>query len=206
MTMNKRHLHHLWKTLQIVSYWHFFAVAIIAGVIFVLAYRQNNITALHLRDELLQVDKDNGDVETALRKLRGFTYAHMNTNLATGTSIYPPIQLKYRYERLVGAQKQAAAQDPVKIYTDAQNFCEKQVPTGLSGGGRVPCIQDYVSKHTVTAPQSVPDALYKFDFASPAWTPDGAGIGLMVAFLFLAFGVGRLLLELWFRHQLRHHE
>jgi hypothetical protein len=34
-----------------------------------------------------------------------------------------------------------------KVYTDAQNYCERLFPTGLSGSGRVPCIEDYVARN-----------------------------------------------------------
>ncbi len=207
--MHKRALHHLWTKLRPISQWYFFVAFIICAVVAVVALRQNNLTALHLRDQVLQVDKDNGDVEAELKDLREYVYGHMNTDLGSGTGIYPPIQLKYRYERLVEAQKsQTTADNSTKLYNDAQNFCEQQVPTGLSGRNRLSCIQQYIDSHN-TAPQpktpSIPDALYKFDFASPIWSPDLAGWSLLAAAIFLLLFIVRFVLERWLRHSLHEH-
>ncbi len=88
--MNKRKLHHTWKLLRSVSYWYFLAAFLIFGVTAILALRHNNLTAVALRKEVLRVDKENGDTEAALRKLRKHVYGHMNANLASDTSVYPP--------------------------------------------------------------------------------------------------------------------
>lgn len=202
---SKRKLHHLWTKLKPISYWYFLIAFIICSVVAVVSLRQNNLTALHLRDHVLQVDKDNGDVETALKELRSYIYGHMNTNLSTGNGIYPPIQLKYRYERLLAAQTQASS-NPSKLYNEAQNYCEQNFPSGLSGRNRLPCIQQYIDSHggSNTAP-SIPDALYKFDFASPIWSPDLAGWSLLAALVFLLLFIARFILERWLKHRLNDH-
>jgi len=199
--MDKRHLHHLWTRIRLFSYWHFLAACIVCALIAVLALRQNNITALRLRDNVVKTDQENGDVEAALRKLRQYVYGHMNTNLATGNGIYPPIQLKYRYERLVAAEKQRVSDENAKIYNNAQNYCEAQFPKGLSGSGRIPCIQQYIDSHGVKE-QTIPDSLYKFDFVSPPWSPDLAGLSIVAAVVFGVLTIARFSLEYWFRHNL----
>lgn len=172
------------------------------------ALRQNNLTAIRLRNEVLKVDQANGDTEAALKKLRQYIYAHMNTDLASSTSVYPPIQLKYRYERLVAAEKARVDQaNSNTVYNDAQKYCETNFPQSFFGAGRLPCIQNYIDSHPVktVTEQPIPDALYKYNFASPAWSPDVAGWGLVLSGLFLfLFGV-RLVLELWLRRQLKSH-
>src|ERR1700709_495416 len=108
--MNKRKLHHYWTRLSAVKPWYFLLIAALFGVIFVSSMRHNNLKMIQLRDKVTQADQQNGDVETALRNLRGYVYAHMNTNLSAGpNAIKPPIQLKYRYERLVQAEKDKVA-------------------------------------------------------------------------------------------------
>ena len=203
--VNKKHLHHIWVKIRPISPWYFLAIAIASGVVFIFAYRQNNIQALSLRDKVLQVDQQDGDIEAALRELREFTYSHMNSSLAGGEgSIYPPIQLKYRYERLVKAEQEKAAATNAKVYSDAQVTCERLYPASVSGGPRVPCIQDYVTQHGGKE-QSIPDALYKFDFVSPIWSADLAGWGLVVSvlsFLLFALWYG---LERWVRSELNEH-
>jgi hypothetical protein len=144
----------------------------------VFGLRSNNLAALSLRDNVLKVDQQNGDVETALRQLRIYVYAHMNTDLTSGpNAIKPPIQLKYRYDRLVAIEKDRVSSVNAKVYNDAQTTCEQLFPHGLSGGGRVPCIQDYVTAHGAKE-KTIVDALYKFDFASPVWSSDLAGWSL----------------------------
>ena len=196
--MNKRHLHHVLKQLKRVSPWYFVIAIILSSVISLVSLRQNNIHALQLRDTVLQVDKDNGDTEAALRKLREYVYGHMNTQLASPGGAYPPVQLKYRYDRLVAAQK---TQSNTTLATEAQNYCEAQIPTGRSLN-RIDCIQNYILTHGAAPTQSIPDSLYKFDFVPPVWSPDIAGWSvLLTAVLLLAFIV-RTIFSQWLKHQL----
>lgn len=128
--------------------------------------------------------------------LREYVHSHMNTSLSTGTSVYPPIQLKHTYDRLVSAEQKRVAAINEKIYVNAQDYCEKQNSADFSGRNRVPCIEKYVSDRGQKE-KSIPDALYKFDFASPTWSPDFAGWSLLAALgLSLALCV-RLAVELW---------
>jgi hypothetical protein len=51
----------------------------------------------------------------------------------------------------------------------------------------VPCVTDYVTTHGEKA-NSIPVALYEYDFVSPSWSPDLAGWSLILsALLFIAF-------------------
>ncbi len=201
--MDKRQLHHLWKRLRPISPWYFLGLSVICGAICVNALRQNNLTMIRLRDVVTVTDQQNGDVETALRDLREYVHAHMNTNLVSGpNAIKPPIQLKYRYERLVQAEKDRVSATTTQIYTEAQVTCERLYPASVSGGPRVPCIQEYVSNHAVAKEQPIPDSLYKFDFVSPSWSPDLAGWSGVASALFLGIFIIRYGLERWLRRSL----
>ncbi len=170
-----------------------------------MALRHNNFTALYLRDQVNIADQNNADVEGALRTLRQYVYSHMNTDLASGpNAIKPPVQLKYRYDRLVATEKARVSAINATVYTEAQKTCEAQFPSGLSGRGRVPCIQDYVTKHGVSE-QPIPEALYKFDFAPPFWSPDLAGWSLLLTALFGLLLITRISLEYWLSRYLRQH-
>lgn len=165
--------------------------------------RQNNLTMVRLRDKVYQADKNNVDVEASLRNLREYVYAHMNTNLSSGNNaIYPPIQLKYSYERALAASQ--GTQDPnTKIYTDAQAECERQFPRGLSGSGRIPCIQNYIASHGIKEAALPTASLYEFDFVSPRWSPDVAGITMVAAAIFLMLFIVRWLSDKWLLAELR---
>lgn len=182
--MNKRQLHHAAKRLRPIKPWYFLAASGVSGAVSVVALRHNYQTMSHLRSVVFTADEQNGDVEKALFNLRSYVYSHMNTNLSAGPNpIYPPIQLKYRYDRLVAAQQ--AAQNNSQVYTDAQHYCEQLNSADFSGHNRVPCIEQYVSDHGAKAQAAIPDSLYKFDFISPRWSPDAAGWSLVFSAVFL---------------------
>jgi hypothetical protein len=185
-TLSRSQLRHL------ITVWGFLALAIISGIITLSAYVGNSAQAKLRYNKLLAVDAAGGDVEKSLYDLRSYIYAHMNTVIGSPTGVKPPIQLKGTYDRLVAAEKARAAgakEANANLYSTAQAVCEKQIPEGLSGRGRIPCITDYVTTHSqAETEQKIPDGLYKFDFASPTWSPDLAGYGMIVtALLALVF-------------------
>src|SRR5205814_1935226 len=112
-----------------------------------------------------------------------YVTSHMNASLSAGPNApYPPIQLQYTYDRAVQAAGTAVNAANAKIYTDAQHYCEQQIPNGFSGRYRITCVQTYVDSHGVKLP-TIPDGLYKFDFLSPRWSPDLAGWSLIATVL-----------------------
>ncbi len=161
--------------------------------------RQNNLKMIDLRNEVFKADQSNGDVETALRNLRAHIYSHMNTNLNTDSGIKPPIQLKYRYDRLVKAEEARVKTINSKVHQDANAVCGKKFPTGFGG---IPCVENYV-KGKLATEQPIPEDLYKFDFASPWWTPDMAGITLLLSIVFFSLFALRYGLEIWVKHDLK---
>lgn len=203
MGINKHSLHRAWVRIRPISHWYLLAACIVFMTISLLALRQNNLNAIKLRDKVIATDEANGDVEATLRELREYVHSHMNARLSGGpNAIYPPIQLKFRYERLLEAEKERVSTVNEKVYSEAQGICEQRFPTGLSGGGRVPCIEQYVTENGAKE-KPIPESLYKFDFISPVWSPDVAGWTLILAmFTGLLFAV-RLALEVWFRYELK---
>ena len=200
----KKHQYNPWHWLRAIRPWYFLLAAIVCGLIGVYSLRQNNLSMIHLRDQVYQADQNNTNVEGALRNLREYVYAHMNTDLTSGNNtIYPPIQLKFSYDRALNATKGAFDDPNSKIYTDAQTECEKQFPHGLSGSGRIPCIQDYIASHGIKEATAPNASLYEFDFVSPRWSPDLAGWSLVAACLFAALFVIRWISERWLRAELR---
>lgn len=197
--MSKKDLRHLWKKLNLVKPWYFLALAVFFAILSVYGLRQNNLKMIDLRNKVYQADQNNTDLEASLRDLREFVYAHMNTKLTDGNNaIYPPIQLKYSYDRALAALKTNTEDPNTKIYSEAQAECERQFPRGLSGSGRIPCIQDYIASHGIQASSVLPAAsLYEFDFVSPDWSADLAGISLVATAVFAALFVIRWISERW---------
>jgi len=203
--MNKRHLHHTWRKIRPISAWYFLVLAIFFFGLGVYAMRQNNLKAIELRDAVIAADKANKDVEKPLRELREFMYAHMNTDLSNDTGVQQPIQLKYRYDRLVAKEKARVEKANESVYTRAQSICERRYPAAGSGPNRIACIERYVTDNGVEE-RSIPDALYKFDFASPRWSPDLAGWSMVIGAIFLVLCIVRFALERWLKHEMHEHE
>jgi hypothetical protein len=176
-------MHHVWTKLRVVKPRYFLVVFIISGTSSIIALRANNEHMAKLRNELYSADANDGNVRVALHNLQAYVTAHMNTNLSGGpNAVYPPIQLKYTYDRLVQSESQDASNSNAALYTDAQTYCQQLDPTDFSGHNRVPCIEQYVESHGAQL-ATVPAALYEFDFVSPVWSPDLAGWSLAVAVL-----------------------
>lgn len=191
--MNKRSIHHLLSRLKPVKTWYFFAICAVFAVISVFALRHNYATMVRLRNEVYAADKNDADVLGSLNRLRRYVNTHMNTNLAQDNGIYPPVHLTYTYERLKKAEQDKVNASNSQIYTDAQKHCENLFPGSFSGGPRVPCIEQYIKDRGATV-KEIPDALYKFNFSSPSWSPDLAGWSMALSCIFLALGVGRFIL------------
>jgi len=196
--ITKRQLHHLLTRLRPVKTWYFLVLCMLFAGVCAVSLRANNLQMIKLRDNVYQADKDNGNVEKALQDLRAYVNAHMNTDLSRDNgTVYPPIQLKYTYERLRKAEQARADAVNTQIYTDAQQHCEQLYPSSFSGGPRVPCIEQYVKDHGTVA-KEIPADIYRFSFATPRWSPDLAGIAEVLSVLFLGltilrFALGRLL-------------
>ena len=195
--MRKKQIHHYWTKVRWIKPWYFLVLAILSGVICIFALRANNQHMDNLRKAVYVADEKNTDLQKPLKDLQAYVTSHMNTSLSTGnTSVYPPIQLEHTYKRLSEAQKEQFTKNS-DLYTEAQGYCEQQNSTDVSGRNRVPCIEAYVKDHTTAVPPTIPDALYKFAFASPKWSPDLAGWSMLVAILstvsfVLTFAIKRL--------------
>jgi preprotein translocase subunit SecF len=184
--MKKKKLNSIWGWFISIRFWYLIILVIISAAVCLFALRSNNEHMAVLRQNVYNADKSNGDVAGALTNLQKYVTSHMNTNLNSGANaVYPPIQLKYTYNRLVS---QISGQDQSvnsAIYTQAENYCQTAIPNGFSGRYRVPCIEQYIQSHSLDQGK-VNQSLYEFDFISPTWSPDLAGWSL-VATMFILF-------------------
>lgn len=181
--MTNKTTQHTTKRHQRVRPLYFLAVTIVSGVVCIFALRANNEHMVKLRDAVYTADQNNTNVSQALQQLQAYVTTHMNTNLSSGNgSVYPPIQLKYTYQRLVANESAEAAQSNTQLYTQAEDYCQNQIPVGFSGRYRVPCVEQYVQSHDSSLP-TIPTALYEFDFVSPTWSPDLAGWSMLTTIL-----------------------
>jgi hypothetical protein len=201
--MNVRKLHHLYTRLHHLRLWYFLVPALIFGLLAIHGLRSNYSTMVELREAVYVADRENGDVEGALVDLREHVHGHMNTNLTSGSNaIKPPIQLKARYERLVTKEQERIKIANAQVTAQAEQTCGAQHPAAGFNAARVACIQEFVRVNGTKA-REVPDQLYKFDFISPRWSPDLAGISLVLSFVSFLLLAARVALEYYMRRKLR---
>ena len=111
--MNKRRLYRTWTWLRHIKPWYFMIIAIISALVCVSNLRANNEHMVVLRNAVYSADMNNTDVQAALSHLQAYVTSHMNTSLSTGDNpVYPPIQLKYTYDRLIQAQAKNLINSP----------------------------------------------------------------------------------------------
>ncbi len=180
--MDKRKLHHYWRYLRKVHPWYFLVITLIFGYVTVRALQHNNVEMGRLRTAVFEADKNNGDVEGALKALREHVHGHMNTSLETGANgAHPPIQLKYTYERLQAERQAALGRNNSALYSQALQTCNAEGQT-TNAQDTINCIENFTEARGVRL-GDIPDALYKFDFVSAKWSSDLAGWTLIAAFM-----------------------
>lgn len=198
----KRKLNYDYKRLKSIKEQYLLIPAVFFLLLGIYGMRQNYAEMVRLRTAVTKADRQNGDVNTALDNLRKFVYSHMNTDLSGGNaSIKPPIQLKYRYERLAKAEQEKADTANAKIKKKAEQICLSKYPGYIYNSARVNCVTRYIGDHSVK-PNLVSSDLYKFDFISPAWSPDLAGISLLISVTFFSAVIVRAAAGLWYRFRL----
>ncbi len=202
--MDKNNWRRFWKLYRHIKPVYMLVIALIAGYVCLASLRSNNQQMIKMRDAVYAADQNNGDIQGSLNQLQLYVLSHMNTDLSRGaSSIYPPIQLKYTYERLSQARTEALASTNAKLYTDAQAYCEQRNSRDFSGRNRVACISEFVQEKAPTELPVIPDSLYKYNFLSPRWSPDVAGWSMVVAILSSLGFVKVLIIDLWIKKKIR---
>jgi hypothetical protein len=202
--MDKAKLHHYWAKFRSPLLFLPIIGLVIFGTLFIYGMRYNNVTMLELKQKVIVADEQDGDIEGALQELRAFVSTHMNTNMRNSGSLEPPVQLVNEYNRDVAEikAKNISQDNANKVYQEAQARCE----TGaIPLTARAKCIQDYVSNNStpIAELQLPPKELYIFDFASPKWSPDLAGISMILSIFFGLLIIIRLLLGRYINYKLK---
>jgi len=201
--LNKRKLNHQYGYLRHVKAWYLLILAVFFLALGIVGLRDNYSTMVKLREAVAKADQQNGDVETALRDLRQHVYAHMNTELSSGNvAIKPPIQLTHRYQRLSEREAGRVKKVNQQVRARGEKLCARKFPAGGFNSPRVQCVAEYTRVNS-TDGKTIPSELYKFDFISPGWSPDFAGINLLLSLLFFAGFATRAIVGWWYKLELR---
>lgn len=202
MPSSKRTLHHYYALLRGLSPKLLVVLLLVTGLLAAAALRSNNIRMIELRDKVFIADEEGSGVDEALNQLREYVTTHMNTDLSSGISIKPPIQLKHTYERLVEQEATRIRAHNAKVTTEAPAICEARFPAGQIRP-RAACVDEYIAENTLQQHEVVPKELYQFDFISPRWSPDLAGLLVLVSALLASALIARLLIGVYLRHKLK---
>lgn len=149
-----------------------------SGVYGVYSLRQNNLTMLDLREAVFTADRDDGDTATALSNLQLFVVSHMNTTLPK-LGDQKAIQLKYTYERRVASEEARVSAARAALSSEATSYCQS-AHAGATFAVRSQCVEDYYAARPVTS-LKIPKELYAYDFVTPLWVSDRAGLSLLAA-------------------------
>lgn len=176
------------------------ALSFIASVaVGVLALRQNNLRMLELREAVFIADKNDGDTSTALSELQAYVVTHMNTTLPK-LGDEKAIQLKYTYERRLAADEVRVSAERADVSAQATAYCQS-THAGASFAVRSQCVEDFYAAHPVSS-LTIPKELYAYEFVSPFWVPDKAGLALLAATALLLVLLLRLTSWLVFRQSM----
>lgn len=176
-----------WSNLGLVAN---FIGTVVAGSVSLFALRENNLTMLDLREDVIAADESGEGVSETLTALQTYIASHMNTN-PPHLGSEPAIQLIKSFERAKKAESDRVSSERTTVANDAAVYCEQNI-RNVQLSVRADCVADYTSQRPVTEKQIVAD-LYRYDFVSPRWTPDLAGLSLLVSIVLGSIFVIQLL-------------
>ncbi len=167
------------KKLPKVKSRYFFIIAIVAGLVCTLQLSATRHHAANLASQIASLDSSGQDVTSQLGELSTYTSHHM----LASTSVY----LKGSYDRATAAANGSAV-DPA-IYSAAQAKCASHADSIAQSK----CVSEYMAANapqTNAQPQVQPSqADYTKTFVSPGWTPDGAGLSLLIGAVSAIVGI-----------------
>lgn len=203
---------HRWlRRVRALKNWQLLVLLLIMTIVSATLLRLNNLGMVERRSAVITADAkgDKEALRTSIVELQNYISAHMNTSLTGG------LYLSKTYERDRDAALAAAenATNPNSAaYQQASIECRARWQGGVASF-RNDYVQCVVEKVASMAPQSDPTAglrlpkadAYRVSFASPLWTPDIAGVSVLVCVLLILTIFARLITLLILRLLLRRH-
>lgn len=190
--------------LKRIKTWQLIVIFVLMLVLSATFLRLNNIGMIERRDAVIAADKtgDSFSIQNRIYDLQEYSSSRMNAS--TG-----PVYLTEQYKRDTEAlveQRRSEANSGETIFSIADDIC-KQRFAGYSQA-YVQCVANEIAAMpdsvTTTEDITLPSpSLYRYNFASPDWSPDFAGfsvlvttvIGLIIVIRMIIFGALRMLLK-----------
>ncbi|HET8690101.1 MAG TPA: hypothetical protein VFL81_01575 [Candidatus Saccharimonadales bacterium] len=204
---NKRHWAIDLARLRKLKTWQLVVILLLLSLVAATFLRMNNLNMVERRDAVVAADKkgDKSAIKSSLSELQSYVSHHMNTDLGQG--IY--LTSSYDRDRAAAIAKAQSSKDAGAAYRQADQECKQRFTGGVSSfrNDYVQCVVNKTASlksasDTLKLPKS---ELYRYDFASPLWSPDLAGLFAALAALTLLIIVVRSLSMLVLSLLLRRH-
>lgn len=207
MAVGIKKLHHWFTRLRRIKTWQLIIAIILLGSLSAFFLRQNNLQMVELRNLVKQADEQNKDVDKALLNLQHYVTSHMNTDLGEG------VALQNSYERAYTAAVNAAANSAnpnAALYAQAEAQCQPVFQRTRSFPAYTQCAADILSKlapgqDALSNLKTPSPDLYKFNYVSPLWSPDLAGVTVVLTLIATLMLIFRLVTYYVLRAILRAH-
>lgn len=200
----------LWQ-LRRVKTWQLLIILLLLAFVAATFLRLNNLGMVERRDVVLAAD-ERGDAEALERSLvalQHYVSAHMNTSLQNG--IY--LEHEYERDRNVALEAASEAQNPNSdVYQQASVECQARFQGGVESfrNDYVQCVIDRVAQLNEggdpVASLQLPRAdTYRYDFVSPLWSPDFAGVLVLLCVIIVLVIIFRAVTAVVLRIMLKFH-
>jgi hypothetical protein len=208
--MNKRSLHTTFSVVKRIRTWQLVVILLIGLVLAASFLRLNNLEMDKRRTAVMQADKlaDKEATKQALVDLQRYVSAHMNTSLGKG------FYLEHQYNRDKETALKAATSTTnpnSAIYQQASIECRNRFQGGVASfrNDYVACVAERVRALSPSTDPTVglnlPKAeSYYYNFTSPLWSPDLAGIMVLFCFIVTSVIVLRAIAAVVLRLVLKH--
>lgn len=207
----KRKIRHRLKVIGRLKTWQLLVILFMMVIVSATLLRLNSLGMVERRSAVIAADEkgDRPALRTSIAELQTYISHHMNTSLAGG------LYLAKTYERDRDAAL-AAAESTTNpnsiIYQQASIECRQRWKGGVASF-RNDYVQCVVEKVGTLTPQSDPTAnlklpkadAYRISFASPLWTPDIAGLSVLICIVLILLIVVRLITLVVLRLLLKRH-
>jgi len=205
--VNKKHVKRSLSQLQRIKTWQLVIILILAGFISATFLRLNNIGMVQRRSAVYTADKvgDNTTTQNRLYDLQRFVSSHMNTDMGSGVTLTATYNRDYK-QALIEKEK-ASASPNGNIYAKAQQVCAPRYSSWSPA--YVQCTVNELAKYPAGASLNnkvnLSSGPYKYNFASPLWSPDFAGWSVLVCVVILIMIIARFTGVVILRILLRRH-
>ncbi|MBQ3305935.1 hypothetical protein IJH02_00660 [Candidatus Saccharibacteria bacterium] len=212
------------KKLSMVKTWQL--ILILLPLLFITAtfMRFDHIKMVELKEAVVKADEGGNDAEISrtLEELKKFTRTHTVINVVerNGESYVTfgtgPLYLEKQYLRKTGEILEQAAANPPSddnpngnVYAAAMSVCQPQAQANgwawndpnyincyMTEINKFPTSEKIEDEYVVALPDTT---LYRFDFASPMWTPTLSGLFTIICLVLIVIIIIKFIIWLFIR-------